>query len=293
MFVGSGRAMENRLIPGAGYPLRNITVTGFSRSIKPRDIKHNIGTVKNLSVAKRECGEILDSFKPDIAVGTGGYVCYPILKAAAKLVRVGKLSLSQELEVPEEVILPDTRVFDRGVSRYTLEELLYWMITVSDNTATNVVLDTVGLDFVTNYCASLGLKNTLCRRKMLDFAAAKAGRDNVTTALDQRRLYWLLQTERILTPELCRTAMDILCRQRSMDCVLRYVPDRVTFAHKTGGLDGVCHDSGLFLAPMGPLYVGIFTWEGPDLDGDPVQSQKKFIGRLGKAVFDTYKGEVK
>ena len=84
MFVGSGRAMENRLIPGAGFPLRNITVTGFSRGVKPRDIKHNIGTVKNLSVAKRECGEILDSFKPDIAVGTGGYVCYPILKAAAK-----------------------------------------------------------------------------------------------------------------------------------------------------------------------------------------------------------------
>lgn len=229
----------------------------------------------------------------DAVVPAASTIKTPVLAAALELVRQGKLALDQELEVPEAVILPDTRVFDRGVSRYTLEELLYWMITVSDNTATNVVLDTVGMAFITDYCASLGLKNTLCRRKMLDFEAARMGRDNVTTALDQRRLYWLLQTERILTPDLCRTAMDILTRQRSMDCILRYVPDRVTFAHKTGGLDGVCHDSGLFLAPMGPLYVGIFTWEGPDLDGDPVQSQKKFIGRLGKVLFDACKGEQK
>ena len=83
--------------------------------------------------------------------------------------------------------------------------------------------------------------------------------------------------------------MDILSRQRSMDCILRYVPDRAVFAHKTGGLDGVCHDCGLFLSFSKPLYVGIFTWEGPSMDGDPDQTQKKFIGRLGKAIFDTYK----
>lgn len=84
MFVGSGRDLEKQLIPGAGYTLRNITITGFYRGIKPRDIKHNLGTLKNLHVSKRECREILDSFQPDIAIGTGGYVCYPILKAAAK-----------------------------------------------------------------------------------------------------------------------------------------------------------------------------------------------------------------
>ncbi len=84
LFVGSGRDLENRLIPSAGYPLRNITISGFYRGIKPRDIKHNLRTLKNLSVSKKECRDILDAFAPDIAIGTGGYVCYPILKAAAK-----------------------------------------------------------------------------------------------------------------------------------------------------------------------------------------------------------------
>lgn len=84
LFVGSGRDLENRLIPSAGYTLRNITISGFYRGIKPRDIKHNLGTLKNLSVSKKECRDLLDAFAPDIAIGTGGYVCYPILKAAAK-----------------------------------------------------------------------------------------------------------------------------------------------------------------------------------------------------------------
>ena len=234
-------------------------------------------------------GEPLHARLGDAPVPSASTIKTPVLATALEMVRRGELALDEMLEVPQEAILSDTRVFDRGVERYTLEELLYWMITVSDNTATNVLLDAVGPDNVTEYCAGLGLKNTLCRRKMLDFEAAKAGRDNVTTALDQRRRYWLLKEERILTPELCRTGMDILSCQRSMDCILRYVPDRAVFAHKTGGLDGVCHDCGLFLSFSKPLYVGIFTWEGPSMDGDPDQTQKKFIGRLGKAIFDTYK----
>ncbi len=240
-------------------------------------------------IADSPDGPALHERLGDAPVPSASTIKTPILVTALEQVRRGQLSLTDWLEVPPEVILPDTRVFERDQRRYTVEELLYWMITVSDNTATNVLLDAVGMDEVTAYSASIGLRSTLCRRKMLDFEAAAAGRDNVTSAQDQRRLFWLLQTQRILTPDLCRTALDILCRQRSMDSLLRYVPDRVTLAHKTGGLDGVSHDSGLFLAPMGPLYVGVFTWEGPSLDGDPDQQQKKFIGRLGKAIFDTYK----
>ena len=232
-------------------------------------------------------GQPLHEYRGDVPVPSASTIKTPILVAALELVRQGKLSLAQELAVPPQAILPDTSVFDLGQNWYTVEELLYWMITVSDNTATNVLLDAVGMDFVSRTCASLGLKNTLCRRKMLDFEAAQAGRDNVTSALDQRRLFWLLQQNAILTPALCRTALDILLRQRSMDSILRYVPDRVDFAHKTGGLDGVSHDCGLFLSLPRPLYVGIFTWEGPSPDGDP--GQKRFIGWLGKAVFDAYK----
>lgn len=76
--------MENRLISMEGYDLANITVSGFSRGLKPKMIINNMKTLKNLAVASRQTAKILREFKPDIAIGTGGYVCYPVLKKAAK-----------------------------------------------------------------------------------------------------------------------------------------------------------------------------------------------------------------
>lgn len=212
----------------------------------------------------------------------------PILLTALEQVRQGILSLDDLLDVPQEVILPDTEVFEEGATRCSVQDLLYWMITESDNTATNVLLDTLGFDAVNEYCAmTMGLQNTLCQRKMLDFAAAQAGLDNFTSAADQWRMYTLLHSGSILSPSLRRTAFSILARQRSQDVLLRYLPDELIFAHKTGGLDGVTHDCGLFLSTKKPLFVGVFTWEGPSPDEDP--GQKRFIGRLGRAIFNTYK----
>lgn len=84
MFVGSGREMENRLIPAEGYEIRNITMTGFSRSLSFAGLKKNIFTVKNLIVSAGESRRILNEFRPDVVIGTGGYVCYPVITAAAK-----------------------------------------------------------------------------------------------------------------------------------------------------------------------------------------------------------------
>ena len=84
LFVGSGREMERRLIPAAGFELRNITVTGFRRGFSPRDLRFNLSTVNHLRQARRQCRELIREFSPDVAVGTGGYVCYPVLKEAAK-----------------------------------------------------------------------------------------------------------------------------------------------------------------------------------------------------------------
>ncbi len=84
LFVGSGREMERRLIPAARFDLENIKIYGFARGISPKDIKHNLVTVASLATSSHESKAILKSFNPDIVIGTGGYVCYPVLKAAAR-----------------------------------------------------------------------------------------------------------------------------------------------------------------------------------------------------------------
>ncbi|MBQ3135694.1 MAG: undecaprenyldiphospho-muramoylpentapeptide beta-N-acetylglucosaminyltransferase [Oscillospiraceae bacterium] len=84
LFVGADGGMETRLVPKEGYEIRTVTITNFRRSLKPANIIHNIGTLKNMVTSKAQARRILDEFKPDLVVGTGGYASYPIVKQAAR-----------------------------------------------------------------------------------------------------------------------------------------------------------------------------------------------------------------
>jgi len=83
LFVGSGRELENRLIPQAGFKMTNISAGGFSREKSLAGLKKNIVSARRLIAGTAQAGRILREFRPDAAIGTGGYVCYPVLKKAA------------------------------------------------------------------------------------------------------------------------------------------------------------------------------------------------------------------
>lgn len=84
LFVGAKGGMEERLVPKEGFPLETVTISSFWRSLRPSGIQHNLRTLRNLSVSKREAARILDTFQPDLVVGTGGYASYPVVHAAAR-----------------------------------------------------------------------------------------------------------------------------------------------------------------------------------------------------------------
>ncbi|NCB63629.1 MAG: serine hydrolase [Clostridia bacterium] len=241
-----------------------------------------------LLMTDMKTGETLHAVEPETQCVSASTIKVPILLCALEEVRQGRRSLTDMLNLPTDQILPDTQVFERNLPAYSLWELLYWMIVESDNTATNRMIELLGYDAVNSYTNRiLGLKNTQCNRKMLDWDAIRAGRNNYTSAADQGRMYALLYRGEILDAEQREVALDMLRRQRSMDSFLRYIPDAVTLAHKTGGLDYLDHDAGIFYLPSRDYYLGIFTWDGPSPEGDT--RQKQFIGRLSKAVYDTYK----
>jgi UDP-N-acetylglucosamine--N-acetylmuramyl-(pentapeptide) pyrophosphoryl-undecaprenol N-acetylglucosamine transferase len=80
LFIGARRGMEKDIVPARGYELRLIDVRGFDR----RRLHRNIGVALDFVRASRAVREILRSFTPDVAVGTGGYVSGPVLREAAK-----------------------------------------------------------------------------------------------------------------------------------------------------------------------------------------------------------------
>lgn len=85
LYVGAKGGMEETLVPQAGYRFKSITVSGFKRSFSPSAIAHNIATAKRAVTSSMEAKKIIKEFKPDICVGTGGYVSGPVLRTAAKM----------------------------------------------------------------------------------------------------------------------------------------------------------------------------------------------------------------
>lgn len=78
IFIGTNRGLENDLVPRAGYKLRHIEAYGLKKEISFNNLKHIIETLKSTKKAKK----IIDDFKPDLVVGTGGYICGPVFSAA-------------------------------------------------------------------------------------------------------------------------------------------------------------------------------------------------------------------
>ncbi|MBQ9083935.1 MAG: undecaprenyldiphospho-muramoylpentapeptide beta-N-acetylglucosaminyltransferase [Clostridia bacterium] len=85
LFIGSKGGMEERLVPQAGFELKTVPVSGFRRKLNMEGIKHNLKAIRQVFEASKASEKILREFKPDICVGTGGYVCGPILRKAKKM----------------------------------------------------------------------------------------------------------------------------------------------------------------------------------------------------------------
>ena len=85
LFIGAKGMMETRLVPREGYEIREIDITNISRALSLEGLVHNAKTLRNVAASTEKARRILREFRPDAVIGTGGYVCYPVLTAAAQL----------------------------------------------------------------------------------------------------------------------------------------------------------------------------------------------------------------
>ena len=96
----------------------------------------------------------------------------------------GRLTLTDLHTVQSSDLVPDSDIMGGltpGITRATLRDLATMMVAVSDNFATNVLIDRVGMENVIAVLDSLGLEHIRLRRKMMDLEAAKQGRENIST----------------------------------------------------------------------------------------------------------------
>src|SRR5262249_18899340 len=153
-------------------------------------------------------------------------------------------------------------------TRLTLRELCLIMIALSDNTASNFLLDLVGLDEVNETLGRLALHNTRLPRRFMDCTARAPGRDNRPPACDMVALLALLHTNALPGATELR---EWLLAQRVADDLRAWLPPDTELAFKTGELpntgaqDGVFHAAGLLIGPAGSSIFCVLTagWDEP------------------------------
>lgn len=219
-----------------------------------------------------------------------------ILLELFKRAEEGSLDLTQPVRVDPNQRVEGGGVLEKWSAPYpslTALQLSVLMMDFSDNFATNLLIDRVGMEAVGRRLSGWGLKETRLRRKMMDVAAARAGRENVTTPRELGALLERLQAGRLLGPANTQQAIEIMKRNDGTP-IKRGLPAGVASADKSGELDGVRACAGIVFVPKGgsaerPLLVSVMTaYLGNDQAGEVFISEVaragyEYVGRLARS----------
>ena len=181
---------------------------------------------------------------------------------SASLIKVFLLAKVMDMEkagrlYPEQLltVTPAVRVGGAGSLcgqpdgfRISLQDTLFLMITESDNTATNMVIDLIGMSEVNAYIQQHGYTDTVLQRRMMDQKAASEGRENYTSVRDLGLFFHRLYHGQCVDSFYDQQMRDILLQQTDRECFPAALPAN-RIAHKTGELTGLYDDAGIIYAP--------------------------------------------
>jgi beta-lactamase class A len=145
-----------------------------------------------------------------------------------------------------------------GVTQITNRDLATMMVAVSDNSATNVLIDRLGMENINALLDSLGLHNTRLRRKMMDVKAAAEGRENISTPQEMLTLLEKIYQGKVLDKEMTADFFKMLSTHKD-SFIPRDLPDGLQIANKPGELEAVRNDSGIVFLQNRPYIICVMT----------------------------------
>ena len=145
-----------------------------------------------------------------------------------------------------------------GVTQLTNRDLATMMVAVSDNSATNVLIDRVGKENVNALLDTLGLHNTKLRRKMMDVKAAAEGRENISTPQEMLALLEKIYQKTVLNKEMTSDFFKMLSTHKG-SFIPRDLPEGLQIANKPGELEAVRNDSGIVFLQNRPYIICVMT----------------------------------
>ncbi len=236
----------------------------------------------------------------DAPVSTASVIKVPILLESMYEVKAGKLSFNDMLPLKKE-----DQVSGSGVlwlyhtpAEINFETALVLMITQSDNTATNLVLDHVGRGNVNQRLRSLGFSVTTSIKKIERPATADVPADlkpfgiGRTTAREMGKIMESIERCDLGDAKLCQRMIDIFEHQFWRNSIPHFLEDADTtevpshIANKTGGLDAVRNDVGIVFTKDGPIVISAFTHNNQDQSWAPENEGEILIAKMAKTIVD-------
>ncbi|HTK28201.1 MAG TPA: serine hydrolase [Vicinamibacterales bacterium] len=205
-------------------------------------------------------------------------IVYELFAQAAE----GKVRLDQPIVLDRAKAVGGSGVlFELGTPTLSVRDYATLMVVLSDNTATNVLIDLLGMDNISRRAASLGLPSTKLRRHMIDLAAARRGDENVSTPAEIVRLLEILSKN----PD----AIALLKKPKSSR-LRAALPPGVEAADKPGELEGVRVDAGIVYAKNRPYILAVMTTylkseaEGEQAIREMSRAAYEYFSRLGAGL---------
>lgn len=187
-------------------------------------------------------------FHADMPMEAASVIKLPIMAEAFRQREAGILDFALPVTIRREDKLPSCGALTYLHDGLTVQvgDLVTLMIILSDNTATNLLIDLLGQERINHTIAALGLTGTQLNRKLFDAAQAALGVQNYVTAADMGALLTGLWRGEIVSPDASREMLDILFNQRLNGKLPFFLHVRgIRCAHKTGEDDGITHDVGI------------------------------------------------
>jgi beta-lactamase class A len=205
----------------------------------------------------------------------------------------GKARLNDLYTVRQEDMVPDSDIMlglTPGVTRVTNRDLATMVSAVSDNAATNVLIDRVRMENVNAMLDNLGLSSTRLRRKMMDLKAAQEGRENVSTPREMMLLLEAIWQNKLFGQALRDDLLKVLAGHTHYTTFFHAgVPADVTVAEKEGELEAVRTDAGIVFAQNRPFAIVVMTTfldnekQGEAAIGKIAGAAYRYFDRVGRA----------
>ncbi len=234
----------------------------------------------------------------DEPMPTASLIKFMVMLEVYQQVREGKIKLSDMVVLRKEDMVPGAGVltyhFSDGAT-FPLRDAVRLMIVFSDNTATNLVLDKIGIASTGKRMAAWGFPNSKINAKVFKGATTSIDPERTkkfglgsTTARETVQLLEKLHQGRLVSPEACKEMIGHLKKCEDKSKLKRLLPEKIEVAHKTGSVSDVKTDAGILYLPTGPVAICVLTSQNDDKSFRDDNAANILIGKIAKEVHDHF-----